>query len=218
MTAVAHASIPRLLVLHTLRLKGIATAEAVADHVSLPVADVEAELDELVASDLARPRRGRIAGFALTPEGRVLDDRLLAEELESSGAEAAIEAAYTEFLRFNDQLLAVCTAWQLRASDGEPHVNDHSDADYDRSVHDQLRALHDRVEPVLDQLAGSLDRFGGHRARLRTALERVLAGEHDWFTKPMFPSYHSVWFELHEDLLATLGRERAHEHAPEGSP
>ncbi len=36
-------------------------------------------------------------------------------------------------------------------------------------------------------------------------------GERDWFTKPTIDSYHSVWFELHEDLLATLGLERAKE-------
>jgi hypothetical protein len=42
----------------------------------------------------------------------------------------------------------------------------------------------------------------------------VLAGDHDWFTKPMHPSYHSSWFELHEDLLVTLGRERNQEGSP----
>ena len=37
------------------------------------------------------------------------------------------------------------------------------------------------------------------------------AGEVDWFTRPTIPSYHSVWFELHENLLATLGIDRAQE-------
>jgi hypothetical protein len=27
----------------------------------------------------------------------------------------------------------------------------------------------------------------------------------------MMPSFHTVWFELHEDLLATLGLERSTE-------
>jgi hypothetical protein len=27
----------------------------------------------------------------------------------------------------------------------------------------------------------------------------------------MIDSYHTVWFELHEDLLATLGRQRSQE-------
>jgi len=29
----------------------------------------------------------------------------------------------------------------------------------------------------------------------------------------MVDSYHRAWFELHENLLATLGIERAREHA-----
>ena len=32
----------------------------------------------------------------------------------------------------------------------------------------------------------------------------------------MIDSYHTVWFELHEDLLATLGLERAAETGGEG--
>lgn len=206
-----HSSSPRLLVLHTLRLKGIAESGAIAGDTGLESAVVESELEALEQSDLVRVRRGRIAGYALTPEGKALGARLLAEELDAIGARADIDAAYREFLEFNDQLLAVCTAWQLRDVDGEPQVNDHSDADYDRAVHERLVGLHGRVVPVLDALSGVLTRFAGHRARLQTALDRVLAGDHDWFTKPMFPSYHSVWFELHEDLLATLGTERATE-------
>ena len=36
-------------------------------------------------------------------------------------------------------------------------------------------------------------------------------GALDYFTKPILPSYHTVWFELHEDLLATLSIDRASE-------
>ena len=51
--------------------------------------------------------------------------------------------------------------------------------------------------------------------RLRRAVERVEAGDGEWFTKPSLPSYHSVWFELHEDLLSTLGLDRSAE-SPSG--
>jgi hypothetical protein len=39
----------------------------------------------------------------------------------------------------------------------------------------------------------------------------VQSGEIEWFTKPMIESYHTIWFELHEDLLASLGLDRAKE-------
>ena len=45
------------------------------------------------------------------------------------------------------------------------------------------------------------------------ALARLHAGDKDWFTKPLIDSYHTVWFQLHEDLLTTLGIERSQEGA-----
>lgn len=214
MRVVGRSDSTRLLVLHALRLKGIAEVAAVADHTGLDEGAVLDEIDRLVDADLVRLRRGRLSGYALTPEGKVVGQRLLSDELDDTGARSTVEQAYQDFLGFNDQLLSVCTAWQIRHVDGEAVVNDHTDPDHDAEVHRQLEALHAEVVPVLDRLAGVLDRFGGHRRHLQTALDRVLAGEHDWFTKPMFPSYHSTWFELHEDLLATLGTERAIEGSP----
>jgi hypothetical protein len=75
----------------------------------------------------------------------------------------------------------------------------------------QLEALHAQVTPICADLGAALDRFAGYGPRLASALARVQAGDVDWFTKPMIASYHTVWFELHEDLLATLGIERSSE-------
>ena len=67
------------------------------------------------------------------------------------------------------------------------------------------------MEPICADLAAALDRFAGYGPRLAHALEQVQAGDGDWFTKPMIASYHTVWFEMHEDLLSTLGIERGSE-------
>jgi hypothetical protein len=40
---------------------------------------------------------------------------------------------------------------------------------------------------------------------------RVSEGERDWLTSPRVDSYHTVWMELHEELLAALGLERGSE-------
>lgn len=207
----------RLLALHGLRLKGIAQPDAVAAMMGVDAAEMAAELEQLADSDLVSFRYGRMAGYQLTAEGRALGQRLLAEELTATGTRPAIESAYADFLDLNGELLAVCTAWQLREVGGVSEVNDHSDEDYDAGVRNRLSALHERAEPVLGALGNALARFGGHRTRLRTALEKVLAGDHDHLTKPMFPSYHSTWFELHEDLLATLGTERKTERDAAGA-
>jgi hypothetical protein len=78
-------------------------------------------------------------------------------------------------------------------------------------VIEQLADLHAKVTPICADLGAALDRFGGYAGRLGDAVAKVRAGDVDWFTKPMIASYHTVWFELHEDLLATLGIERSSE-------
>jgi predicted ArsR family transcriptional regulator len=201
----------RTIVLHGLRLKGFADAAGVAEAVGLDEADAKPMLDQLVGEGLASYREGRLSGFALTPTGRETHARLLTEELDASGQRDAVRGAYERFLGINKDLLDICTAWQLREVGGESVVNDHADAAYDAAVVERLAALHAAVTPICGDLAASLDRFAGYGPRLTDALGKVQAGDADWFTKPMIASYHTVWFELHEDLLATLGIERASE-------
>jgi hypothetical protein len=87
-------------------------------------------------------------------------------------------------------------------------VNDHGDAEYDRGVVERLAAVDEGVRPVTADLAAALERYDRYGPRLAAALDRVRAGDGDWFTKPLVDSYHTVWFELHEDLMATLGIQR----------
>ena len=88
-------------------------------------------------------------------------------------------------------------------------------ADYDARVIGDLRTLHNETAPLVQRLGSLLERFDRYEPRLSTAVERVEAGDRDWFTKPLIDSYHTVWFELHEDLLSTLGKERASEESKE---
>jgi hypothetical protein len=202
---------PRTLVMHGLRLKGFAEVPAVAETVAVEEGDAKVLLDELVTDGLASYREGRMSGFTLTPAGRVEHARLLSEELDAHGVRDAVRAAYARFLGLNGGLLEVCTAWQLREVDGTSVINDHTDWAYDAGVVEQLAELHAGVHPICEELAASLARFALYGPRLSSAVEHVRLGETDWFTKPMIPSYHTVWFELHEDLLATLGIERGSE-------
>jgi len=64
----------------------------------------------------------------------------------------------------------------------------------------------DRVFVV--RSAPDLSRFGGYPDRFRAALERVDRGQRNWVDGSRIDSCHTVWFELHEDLLSTLGLER----------
>jgi hypothetical protein len=203
--------VDRLLVLHGLRLKGFAEAGGVATLFGLDDDEVAVELKDLAGDGLVLRRDGRVSGWSLTSEGRTVEAALLAEELERSGAKAAIEASYGRFQAVNGELLDVCTAWQLKSVDGKQAINDHADVDHDAATIRRLGKVHATAAPVVDDLGRALPRFDRYGARLSHALERVESGDTAWFTKPLLDSYHTVWFELHEDLLSTLALQRGSE-------
>lgn len=198
---------PRLLVLHALRLKGFAEVDGVSEVAGLAGGDIQQQLGTLGDEQLVVHRDGRLSGWSLTPAGRAEHERLLRAELADVGGRDDVERAYHEFLQLNGELLEICTAWQMK---GEA-LNDHTDEAYDREVIDRLVALHASVAPILDGLTSRLGRYGGYAPRFDAAVQRLRTGDRDYFTKPMIDSYHTIWFELHEDLLATLGIERSKE-------
>lgn len=203
-------SSPGLLALHGLRLKGFAEASVVAELFSLDEAVVTAELEKAATSDFAMFRDGRRTGWALKPDGRAENERLLAEELDASGHRDLVHGAYERFLALNGTMLAVCTRWQVKDQEAQ-ELNDHTDAAYDAAVIGELKGLDDGVQPIVAELEQALPRFAVYAPRFVTALDKLDAGELEWFTKPVMESYHTVWFELHEELIRLSGRNRLDE-------
>lgn len=202
----------RFLVLHALRVKGLASDELVAALSGLPSQEVGRVLADLGGSGLVVRREGRFAGSMLTADGRQAHLPLLAEDVAPPATQAALETCYAGFLPLNGEFKRICGDWQVRQDTKEP--NDHGDADYDRSVVGQLAEVHDRAVVVLAPLADALARFGAYPARLAAALERIRGGDNGAFARPMADSYHDIWMELHQDLLLSLKRERsAHDEA-----
>lgn len=206
-----HRSDPRLLVLHGLRLRGVAEADAVAVVVDLPVQQVLDQLQRLVDQGLVVRREGMASGWSLTDAGRKVHERALQDELELVGARATVASGYQRFRALNPGVLGACSRWQVRDVRGHAVRNDHADPRYDDRVLGELDAALAGVRPVGDRLAAVLERFGPYTPHLETALGRARAGEVEYVTKPMIPSFHTVWFEMHEDLLVTLGLDRSSE-------
>lgn len=200
------------LALLGLRLKGFAPAAQVAALVGLDEAVVELELKKAAASEQAVYRDGRRTGWALKPAGRSEVERLLGEELDQHSIRPTVQSAYNAFLKLNGQMLRVCTAWQVKDADAQV-LNDHTDSAYDAEVIADLAALDDAVQPICETLSEQLERFSIYSPRFSSSLDKTKAGEHEWFTAPLKESYHTVWFELHEDLLATLGIDRSSEES-----
>ena len=164
---------------------------------------------------MASYREGRMVGWMITPEGRTFGEQLLANEVNNLGIRPEIETAYKEFSQLNDDFKELCTDWQLKPSTdesgGEQVLNDHSDPDYDKGVINRLVELDKQTQPMCASLAEQLERFASYGSRFTHALEMVLEGDTDWIAKPMMESYHTVWFELHENFFSTLGIDRASE-------
>ena len=200
-----------LLILHALRIRGFVQLSEIVISTGLKVEEVESHLDSFKENNLVNYREGRIEGWMLTQEGRGRSQQLVASELESSGFREEINSNYQGFLSSNQRFLSLCTDWQLRIVNGEQEINDHSDTAYDEEVIARLVDINGEIQPVCESLADSLNRFEGYSRRFSEALHKVQNNEPEWFTKPMIDSYHTIWFELHENLLVTLGIERTKE-------
>ena len=196
----------RLLVMHVLRLGGFVAADAVTARTDLPLTTVQEVLSAEAAAGVAVERTGRISGWSLTKAGKAEHARLLAEELEGSGARPAVEAANAAFLELNEPFKQLCSRWQMRP-DGQ--VNDHSDETYDRAVIDDLPPIHERAVALTAELSSALPRFARYPRAFTAALHRLRDGDRRAFAAPLSESYHDAWMELHQDLLCTLGRERS---------
>jgi hypothetical protein len=199
-----------VLALHGLAVKKAGSPAAVAAVLGGDEAEIESALEAAVAAGRAAGAKGT---FMVAPAGREWLDEQYPVVYAEFRADPAATEAYERFERINRELLSLFTDWQMiPTAGGERIPNDHSDADYDAGIVDRLGAQHERAEKVLDRFAELEPRLGVHKQRLDDAYDKVLAGDLDWVSGARIDSYHTVWFELHEDLLRMLGRER--EEAP----
>jgi hypothetical protein len=197
--------------LHGLRLRGFVETATLAEVLGRDEHLVGTELENLAAEGLVKRHEARLSGWMLTNAGRAEGEHLLHEQLEHAGSRGAVSSAYAAFLQMNGEFLQLCTDWQVRVVDGDSVVNDHVDEVYDQHILDRFAEIIQRVGPICVALQSALERFSSYSPRLQMALTRAQRGDTEWLTKPMIDSVHTVWFELHEDLLATLNIERTKE-------
>ncbi len=189
--------------------KGFATTANVADAVGSTPDVVQRLLDQLVVDGVA----GTVAGaYRLSDAGKTRATELLAADRDAWGLDAA-NLALDGFLPLDHRMKETVTAWQLKPGEGEPAINDHSDAEYDQRVLADLAALHEDASAWLSELEPASPRLRGYRPRLTRALERAQAGDGKYVASPRVDSYHGIWFELHEDLIQLAGRTREDETA-----
>ena len=193
-------------VLRAIAVKGFALLEGIADAVMASADDVQPVVDALIADGLVESTAG---AYKLTDTGRSrADDRLRAER-DAWGIETAT-AALDAFLGIDHRVKDAVTAWQMR----DPQTpNDHTDTEYDAGVLERLGAIHDDAMTWLQPVETNVPRFRDYGARLSRALGAARGGDGRYVASPRVDSYHSIWFELHEDLIQLAGRTREEESA-----
>jgi len=196
-------------VLRALLIKGYATSQQLETCLCSTTEQAASVLEMLSAGGLAELSAG---AYRLTADGKAAARELVRADRDEWGTDQA-EAALDAFLELDARMKQTVTDWQMREVDGTQRLNDHSDADYDRGVLDRLTQLHDEAVAWLRPLERRLARLRRYEARLRRAAALAANGDPSYVASPRVDSYHSVWFELHEDLIQLAGRTRADEVA-----
>lgn len=193
------------LILHGLLIKKYAGAEDIAGIIGANPVEVASFLTEQVVN-------GRIVEhndkYSLKPTTRVAVASDYSRHYSDVRQNTEFVRAYEDFEKININLKQLITSWQVIEIQGSVVTNDHSDEAYDSKVIDRLGTLHERADRILAVLAQQLPRMQIYRDKLTKALEKAEDGAIDWVSDARIESYHTLWFELHEDLLCMMGGTR----------
>lgn len=197
----------RNILLMVLRVKGAAEVKDLCTASRLGQTECENVMASLVSDGLVR-KNDRLKRYVLTDTGSktVAAD---AETLRKEIGQIELEELYNRFMMLDAEFKHLASAWQVRAPGPPPLFNDHSDPRYDQRIINTLVRLHHRLRVLLETIGKKSSRYNSYSARFADALNRLSDGSLDYFTNPRVDCYHNIWFELHEDLLCLLGRQRS---------
>lgn len=195
-------------VVRALALLGFASIDRLAVALVSDAAAVRDVIDALPPGHVnATPR-----GLQITPQGRFWLQAYL--DRERAGVDgAATDRLYRQFMQRDDRFKRLITDWQMRTIDGRQILNDHADAAYDASVRERLCGFHGETKPLIEEICAAAARLKRFSSRFARAAAAAAAGDGSMIASPLKDSYHTVWFELHEELMHLSGRSRAAEEA-----
>jgi len=207
----AHHSATELLALHGVRVLGAPGTEQLARRFRLDAAEVrETLLDAQAFGWVSRYDFLGDITWSLTDAGRAQEERLLAAELDATGARAVVVQAHRDFHPLNRLHGSACTNWQLHPTAWDPTGrNDNTDLRWDAAALVDLERADAGLGVICGRLTAVLARFDGYAEAHRAALRQVQKGDAAWLDAPDRASCQLVWIGFHEYLLATLGIPRS---------
>ncbi len=204
-----HRSAPELLVLQSLRLAGAADVGRIADRSFLATDLIEDQVRAArVDGQIETVELGPSRSLVLTAAGHARLRDLLADELDTADAGATVRAVLEDFeRRINDEMVRAVSDWQRATPAAAAPLG----------LLAELEVLGAELRRVLGPLTSLLPRFGRYPAQYGIALRRAQDGDLRWIAGIGNLSCHTVWAELHQDLLSSAGRERTTGPHPEES-
>jgi pyruvate,orthophosphate dikinase len=188
-----------LEVARTVQLKGLCSLEKAATALQASPEAVESLIASSPSLFKDTPR-----GCLLTPDGRAW----LADALESERAPldaAALKECYARFMALNTRFKQLVIDWQTAEAAATP-----TESDVSRML-GGLRAIDSDLAGVLADVSARAPRLSSYARRFETALSHLEAGDLSMLASPLKDSYHTVWFEYHEELISVCGLDRLEE-------
>lgn len=115
-------------------------------------------------------------------------------KLEVKNKERELEAIYERFDKENSIFKRIVSEWQAERDD--------------QKALEGLEGVHIRISEIFQELSRLIPRYEIYPSRFNKALKNFKDGKTEYLAKYSVDSYHTIWFELHEDLLNLLGKER----------
>ncbi|MGQ0679032.1 MAG: PEP/pyruvate-binding domain-containing protein [Actinomycetota bacterium] len=189
-------------VVRTVVLRGRATVDGIAAALGAAAGTVVESADRLRVQGMLVAAAG---GWEASAAGREMVEREVAGLVRAHAP--AFVALLHEFTAPDHALKELVTEWQL----------DRTSADTGTLVARLRREVHPRAIRIIAQAARLVPRLYRYAQRLDEALVRLQSGDASFFAHPGVDSYHTIWFELHEELITIAGRTRAAETAAGGA-
>lgn len=188
-------------VARTIQLKGLCSAELAGACLLCSAGEVERIVLANEAYFRATPR-----GFILLPGGREWLLRELQAEVANANA-PGLEQVYQEFLALNQRFKQLVSEWQVRRDDGS--------GDW-KALVGSMDTLHRDFLPLVERTSSEIPRLSPYTVRFEAAVQAMRDGDTTMLAAPIKDSYHTVWFEFHEELITLTGRDRGTEEAASG--
>jgi len=179
------------LILNALYLKKMASVTDLAQISGVPVNQVRTLVSGFEEQDWVLDMGEELL---IQPEGMTRVQSHYRETYADLSQRQEMTTWFERFDPINRQFIKQVTDWQQTG--GDPKVQD------------RLIGTVERLVKLIGEITPLLPRYAGYTRRFERSVTTIDQGNADFVCTPTVDSLHNIWFELHEDILLVLGKER----------